>query len=59
MSEQSHCVLLTRIVKVGLPKLMGIVDIHLLASSLLAGIPLWTTDKALRSAAVKMAIAKD
>jgi predicted nucleic acid-binding protein len=37
---------------------LGFIDIHLLASSLLARTPLWTVDKALRSAAVKLAAAK-
>jgi predicted nucleic acid-binding protein len=39
-------------------KLMGIgigfVDAHLLASAKLAGLPLWTSDKRLRAAAVKL-----
>jgi predicted nucleic acid-binding protein len=33
---------------------MGFVDVHLLASSRLAGMPLWTSDKRLRSAAIKL-----
>ena len=33
---------------------IGFVDVHLLASSRLAGIPLWTSDKRLRSAAIKL-----
>ena len=41
-------------------KLMGIgigfIDAHLLASSLLSNIPLWTLDKALESAASKLKI---
>jgi predicted nucleic acid-binding protein len=33
---------------------VGFVDVHLLASSLLTGIPLWTQDTKLRSAATKL-----
>lgn len=33
---------------------LGYVDIHLLASALLSGIPLWTEDKKLKEAARKM-----
>ena len=36
---------------------IGFVDVHLLASSQLAGIPLWTADKKLRSAAIKLDLA--
>jgi len=39
-------------------ELMGIgidfVDVHLLASAQLAGIPLWTADKRLKSVAIKL-----
>ena len=42
-------------------KLMGIgigfVDVHLLASAQLANVPLWTTDKRLRSAALDLNLA--
>ena len=33
---------------------IGFVDAHLLASAKLAGLPLWTSDKRLRAAAVKL-----
>jgi len=36
---------------------IGFVDVHLLASSQLAGIPLWTSDKRLTSAAIKLDLA--
>lgn len=36
---------------------VGFVDIHLLASAQLAGIPLWTADKRLKSAADQLALA--
>jgi len=36
---------------------IGFVDVHLLASSQLAGIPLWTSDKRLKSAAIKLDLA--
>lgn len=36
---------------------IGFVDVHLLASSQLAGIPLWTSDKRLRSGAIKLDLA--
>ena len=36
---------------------IGFVDIHLLASVQLSGIPLWTADKKLRSAAIKLSLA--
>ena len=36
---------------------VGFVDVHLLASTQLAGLPLWTSDKRLKSAAVKLQIA--
>lgn len=35
---------------------LGYVDVHLLASSLLSGIPLWTEDKQLRKAALKLKV---
>lgn len=35
---------------------IGLIDVHLLASSLLTGIPLWTTDKRLRMIASKLNI---
>ncbi|MFZ7110303.1 MAG: type II toxin-antitoxin system VapC family toxin [Desulfatiglandales bacterium] len=35
---------------------IGFVDVHLLASAKLSGIPLWTTDKRLRDAAIRMNI---
>ena len=35
---------------------VGFVDVHLLASAQLAGVPLWTADKRLRSAADKLAL---
>lgn len=35
---------------------LGYVDMHLLASSLLSGIPLWTEDKQLRKAALKLEV---
>ena len=35
---------------------IGFVDVHLLASAKLSWIPLWTTDKRLREAAVRMNI---
>jgi predicted nucleic acid-binding protein len=41
-------------------KLMGIgigfVDVHLLASAQLAGLPLWTSDRRLKAAAVRLAL---
>jgi len=33
---------------------IGFVDVHLLASAQLAGIPLWTADKRLKSVAIKL-----
>lgn len=33
---------------------IGFVDVHLLASAQLSGIPLWTSDKRLKSAAMKL-----
>jgi len=36
---------------------IGFVDVHLLASSQLAGIQLWTSDKRLTSAAIKLDLA--
>ena len=36
---------------------IGFVDVHLLASSQLAGIPLWTSDKKLMSVAIKLDLA--
>jgi len=38
---------------------IGFVDVHLLASVQLAGIPLWTADKRLNSVAVKLDLAYD
>ena len=35
---------------------IGLIDVHLLASSLLTGIPLWTTDKRLSTTASKFNI---
>lgn len=35
---------------------LGYVDVHLLASSLLSGIPLWTEDQQLRKAALKLKV---
>jgi hypothetical protein len=35
---------------------LGYVDVHLLASSLLSGIPLWTYDKKLKEAAKKLSV---
>ncbi len=35
---------------------LGYVDVHLLASSLLSEIPLWTEDKQLRTAALKLEV---
>ena len=36
---------------------IGFIDIHLLASAKLSGIPLWTFDKKLRAAAMKLDVA--
>jgi predicted nucleic acid-binding protein len=36
---------------------IGLVDIHLLASAQLTGVPLWTTDKRLKSAADQLKLA--
>ncbi len=36
---------------------LGFIDVHLLASALLTRVPLWTTDKPLRTAAAKLNIA--
>jgi predicted nucleic acid-binding protein len=36
---------------------IGFVDVHLLASAQLAGLPIWTSDKRLKSAAVKLQLA--
>ena len=36
---------------------VGFVDVHLLASAKLAGLPLWTSDKRLKSAAVNLQLA--
>jgi len=36
---------------------LGFVDVHLLASAQLSGIPLWTSDKRLKSAAIDLKIA--
>ena len=38
-------------------KCVGFVDIHLLASAQLAGVPLWTADKRLKSAADQLDLA--
>ena len=35
---------------------IGFVDVHLLASAQLAGVPLWTTDKRLKSAATRLKV---
>jgi predicted nucleic acid-binding protein len=35
---------------------IGLIDVHLLASSLLTGLPLWTADKRLRTTASKFNI---
>jgi hypothetical protein len=35
---------------------LGLVDIHLMASAILAGIPLWTQDKKLKRACSKLSI---
>ena len=35
---------------------VGFVDVHLLASAQLTGVPLWTTDKRLKSAADQLAL---
>ncbi len=42
-----------RLVGIGI----GFVDVHLLASAQLTGIPLWTADKRLKSAATKLNLA--
>jgi predicted nucleic acid-binding protein len=36
---------------------LGLIDVHLLASSLLAGVPLWTADKRLRTASAELNVA--
>jgi predicted nucleic acid-binding protein len=36
---------------------LGYIDIHLLASAMLTGIPLWTLDKKLNEVAIKMGLA--
>ena len=36
---------------------LGLIDVHLLASSLLARVPLWTADKRLRTASVELNVA--
>ena len=36
---------------------LGLIDVHLLASSLLAGVPLWTADKRLRTASAELSVA--
>ena len=43
----------TRLMGIGI----GFVDVHLLASAQLIGIPLWTADKRLKSAATKLDLA--
>jgi predicted nucleic acid-binding protein len=35
---------------------IGLVDVHLLASTAVAGLPIWTSDKRLRAAAVKLGL---
>lgn len=37
---------------------VGFVDVHLLASALLTGVPLWTADKRLKSAADQLELTK-
>ena len=36
---------------------LGLIDVHLLASSLLTGVPLWTANKRLRAASVELNVA--
>jgi predicted nucleic acid-binding protein len=36
---------------------LGLIDLHLIASAYLSGIPLWTLDKKLRQASSKLGIA--
>ena len=36
---------------------LGLIDVHLIASAFLSGIPLWTLDKKLRQASSKLGIA--
>jgi predicted nucleic acid-binding protein len=48
--EFLHFIDRNRLVGIG----MGFVDVHLLALSRLAGIPLWTSDKTLMSAAINL-----
>ncbi len=36
---------------------LGLIDVHLLASALLTGVPLWTADKRLRAASAELNIA--
>jgi predicted nucleic acid-binding protein len=36
---------------------LGLIDVHLLASALLSKTPLWTTDKPLREASIRLSIA--
>jgi predicted nucleic acid-binding protein len=50
--EVLHLIQTHRLMGLGL----GCVDVHLLASSLLSGIPLWTEDKQLRKAALKLEV---
>jgi len=38
---------------------IGLVDVHLLASALLSGLPIWTGDRRLREAAVEIGISFD
>ena len=50
--EVLHLIERHRLIGLGL----GYVGVHLLASSLLSGIPLWTEDKQLRKAALKLEV---
>jgi len=36
---------------------LGLIDVHLLASSLLTGVPLWSADKRLRTASAELSVA--
>jgi len=48
--EVSHFVEKHRLIGIGL----GYLDVHLLASALLSGIPLWTKDKTLKEVAIRL-----
>lgn len=48
--EVLHFIEQHRLIGIGL----GYIDVHLLASALLSGMPLWTRDKKLREAAVRL-----